>query len=96
MDISDGYVAWISLDIYGCHFDIFSGYLFLDMSEKTSYLPKDIQEISKRYPRDIQQYPKISNDIQQNPNGANSQMPVPVPDDPCPHTRQGPRSTAPP
>jgi hypothetical protein len=29
MDISNGYVFWISLDMYVYHLDIFSGYLLL-------------------------------------------------------------------
>ncbi len=66
MDISHGYVAWISLDMSGYLLDISSGYFFLDMSERYPILPKDIQEISfpiQLYPlisRDIQRYPEIS------------------------------------
>ncbi len=66
MDISHGYVAWISLDMSGYLLDISCVYLFLDMSGRYPILPKDIQEISfhiQRYPmisRDIQQYPEIS------------------------------------
>jgi hypothetical protein len=65
MDIYHGYVAWIYLDMSGYLLDFFSGYLFLDMSEKISYF-------AQRYPRDIlhtisndtQRYPTISRDIQ--------------------------------
>jgi hypothetical protein len=67
MDISHGYLLWISLDMSGYLLDIFSGYLFLDISEKISYF-------AQRYPRDILSYPTKSNDIQIYPNGANSQM----------------------
>jgi hypothetical protein len=66
MDISHGYVAWISLDMSGYLSEISCGYLFLDISERYPILPKDIQEISfhiQRYPtisRNIQRYPEIS------------------------------------
>jgi hypothetical protein len=68
MDISHGYVAWIYLarDMNGYLLDIFSGYLFLEMSERYPILLKYIQEISfhiQLYPtisRDIQLYPEIS------------------------------------
>jgi hypothetical protein len=56
MDISHGYVAWIYLDMSGYLLDIFSGYLFLDVSERYPILPNNIKEISV----DIQQYPEIS------------------------------------
>ncbi len=77
MDISHGYVAWISLDISGYYLDIFSGYHFLDMSEKMSYFAQRYPRDILSYPtisKDIQRYPTISNDIQRYPNGANSQM----------------------
>jgi hypothetical protein len=56
MDITHGYVAWISLDMSGYLLDISSGYLFLDISERYPILPKDIQEISFH----ILSYPEIS------------------------------------
>ncbi len=70
MDISHGYVAWISRDMSGYLLDISSGYRFLDISEIYPILPKDIQEISFHilsYPfisNNIQRYPTISRDIQ--------------------------------
>ena len=73
MDITHGYVAWISVDILGylldTPVDIFSWISLKDIL----FCPK----ISKRYPFisiNIQQYPEISNDIQRYPDGANSQM----------------------
>jgi hypothetical protein len=60
MDIYNGYVAWIYPDMSGYLLDIFSGYCFLDMSEKVSYF-------AQIYPRDILSYPTISNDTQRYP-----------------------------